>query len=316
MRRLVALIALGASSVLLLGGIAGADTTTTTTEPTTTTTTMPSTDCGVAAVGGTIACDLSGLLESQAVVKAVNGTDSDVRVTNRKGEIHFHLNIDSPTTAKLDHAVEVAVQCGDNTLTATSGPTSASGTFTVDCPTTSSTDVPSANSASNRSAGLRAAPALRVANAPNSVAAAAANCDPSYPDFCIPAGQEDLDCDQVGRANFTVKPPDPYGFDEGDGIGCVDDSLGKDAVVPPDNSAPAAVTPGSATPSAPKPAPVTPSANATGAAASQSADTGSNLAKTGLSVARQVATGALLLGLGYIFVSWSRRRSAIDAPFL
>jgi hypothetical protein len=35
------------------------------------------------------------------------------------------------------------------------------------------------------------------------------NCDPSYPDFCIPPPPPDLDCGQVNGNNFTVLPPDP-----------------------------------------------------------------------------------------------------------
>ena len=48
-----------------------------------------------------------------------------------------------------------------------------------------------------------------------------ANCDRSYPDFCIPAAPPDLDCADVNGNDFTVRPPDPHGFDrEGDGRGC------------------------------------------------------------------------------------------------
>lgn len=47
------------------------------------------------------------------------------------------------------------------------------------------------------------------------------NCDPSYPDFCIPPPPPDLDCADVNGNDFTVLPPDPHGFDrEGDGLGC------------------------------------------------------------------------------------------------
>jgi hypothetical protein len=52
----------------------------------------------------------------------------------------------------------------------------------------------------------------------------AADCDPSYPDLCIPPGSADLNCDYVyglGLSSITVYPPDPHGFDgNGDGIGC------------------------------------------------------------------------------------------------
>ena len=48
------------------------------------------------------------------------------------------------------------------------------------------------------------------------------NCSPAYPDFCIPPPPPlDRDCDDVNGSNFTVKPPDPHGFDsDGDGVGC------------------------------------------------------------------------------------------------
>lgn len=47
------------------------------------------------------------------------------------------------------------------------------------------------------------------------------NCDPSYPDVCIPPPPPDLDCGDVPYRNFRVLPPDPHNFDsDGDGIGC------------------------------------------------------------------------------------------------
>jgi hypothetical protein len=47
------------------------------------------------------------------------------------------------------------------------------------------------------------------------------NCDPSYPDFCIPPPPPDLNCADISGSNFTVLPPDPHRFDrEGDGLGC------------------------------------------------------------------------------------------------
>jgi hypothetical protein len=52
----------------------------------------------------------------------------------------------------------------------------------------------------------------------------AADCDPSYPDLCIPPGSADLNCDYVyglGLSYITVYAPDPHGFDgDGDGVGC------------------------------------------------------------------------------------------------
>jgi len=46
-------------------------------------------------------------------------------------------------------------------------------------------------------------------------------CDPSYPDVCIPPQPPDLDCKDVPYRNFKVLPPDPHRFDrDRDGIGC------------------------------------------------------------------------------------------------
>jgi hypothetical protein len=50
---------------------------------------------------------------------------------------------------------------------------------------------------------------------------AAANCDSSYPDFCIPPKPPHLNCPDIGSKNFTVLQPDPHGFDrDKDGVGC------------------------------------------------------------------------------------------------
>ena len=47
------------------------------------------------------------------------------------------------------------------------------------------------------------------------------DCDPAYPDVCIPPPPPDLDCADITYRNFRVFPPDPHHFDgDGDGIGC------------------------------------------------------------------------------------------------
>lgn len=49
----------------------------------------------------------------------------------------------------------------------------------------------------------------------------AGNCDPSYPDVCIPPAPPDLNCGDVPYSRFRVLPPDPHNFDgDGNGIGC------------------------------------------------------------------------------------------------
>lgn len=49
----------------------------------------------------------------------------------------------------------------------------------------------------------------------------APDCDPSYPDVCIPSAPPDLDCRHVPHSRFRVVGADPHGFDaDRDGIGC------------------------------------------------------------------------------------------------
>jgi hypothetical protein len=47
------------------------------------------------------------------------------------------------------------------------------------------------------------------------------NCDPSYPDFCIPPLPPDLNCADVGETDSIVQGADPHCFDgDHDGVGC------------------------------------------------------------------------------------------------
>jgi endonuclease YncB( thermonuclease family) len=68
------------------------------------------------------------------------------------------------------------------------------------------------------------APAGVVPAAPKAapaIAAPAGNCDPSYPEVCIPAPPPDLDCKDVPYRRFKVIGADPHRFDgDHDGIGC------------------------------------------------------------------------------------------------
>ncbi len=53
------------------------------------------------------------------------------------------------------------------------------------------------------------------------VAAPGADCDPSYPDLCLPIGGPDLDCGELSERRFTVLGPDRHEFDGNlDGVGC------------------------------------------------------------------------------------------------
>lgn len=52
-------------------------------------------------------------------------------------------------------------------------------------------------------------------------ASQAHNCDPAYPDVCIPSPPPDLNCKDIPHRRFRVLPPDPHRFDQdGDGVGC------------------------------------------------------------------------------------------------
>lgn len=47
------------------------------------------------------------------------------------------------------------------------------------------------------------------------------NCDPSYPDVCIPPAPPDLDCGDITYRRFRVVGSDPHRFDaDHDGVGC------------------------------------------------------------------------------------------------
>ncbi|MBD1804078.1 thermonuclease family protein [Microcoleus sp. FACHB-SPT15] len=66
-------------------------------------------------------------------------------------------------------------------------------------------------------------PSVQATNSPEtSQQAQSNNCDPAYPDVCIPPSPPDLDCGDISEKNFRVLAPDPHRFDgrDKDGIGC------------------------------------------------------------------------------------------------
>jgi uncharacterized protein YraI len=64
-------------------------------------------------------------------------------------------------------------------------------------------------------------PPTKVSKASPTKAPKRSNCDPSYPDVCIPSPPPDLGCADIPYRRFRVLPPDPHRFDGGhDGIGC------------------------------------------------------------------------------------------------
>jgi len=64
-------------------------------------------------------------------------------------------------------------------------------------------------------------PAPGFEDVPEMIVESENNCDPSYPDVCIPPWPPDLNCKDVPYKKFKVLQPDPHGFDGNkDGIGC------------------------------------------------------------------------------------------------
>jgi competence protein ComEC len=65
------------------------------------------------------------------------------------------------------------------------------------------------------------APMVAPAPTPKPAPAVRGNCDPAYPDVCIPSPPPDLNCKDVPYKRFRVLSPDPHRFDgDHDGIGC------------------------------------------------------------------------------------------------
>jgi micrococcal nuclease len=86
---------------------------------------------------------------------------------------------------------------------------------------TTTTVRPTTTSTVRTTASTTAQPVTTTAP-PVTTTAPPANCDPSYPDVCIPPPPPDLDCGDISPRNFRVLPPDPHGFDgnDNDGYGC------------------------------------------------------------------------------------------------
>ena len=102
--------------------------------------------CGTRSVGQTFTCDLAGFSPNADVTKSVNGTGNLTGKANASGIVHFTIVVLSQTAGTLDDPVNVTLQCGTNTLAATGGGVTGSGTFTLSCPAVT---VPAAQPTSN-----------------------------------------------------------------------------------------------------------------------------------------------------------------------
>jgi hypothetical protein len=96
-------------------------------------------------------------------------------------------------------------------------------TSLVSAPTTVTTEPPTTETTRATTTTRRPRPATTTTRRPRPTTTRppAQNCDPSYPDFCIPPPPPDLNCPDIGATDFTVRAPDPHRFDaDNDGVGC------------------------------------------------------------------------------------------------
>jgi hypothetical protein len=97
-------------------------------------------------------------------------------------------------------------------------------TSLVPAPTTTTTEPPTTETTRATTTTQRPRPATTTTRRPRATTTTrppTRNCDPAYPDFCIPPPPPDLDCPDIGATDFTVRAPDPHGFDaDNDGVGC------------------------------------------------------------------------------------------------
>jgi hypothetical protein len=103
----------------------------------------PTVNCGSAATGGTISCDIGGFPPGATVTVNVNGTGGLTKTANAQGFIHVTVTITTQTSGVLGDPVNVTIVCGTNTITATGGGTTQTGTFSQTCPAATPAAAPS-----------------------------------------------------------------------------------------------------------------------------------------------------------------------------
>ncbi|HEX8769506.1 MAG TPA: hypothetical protein VF711_01915 [Acidimicrobiales bacterium] len=130
------------------------------------------------------------------------------------------------------------------------------------------------------------------------------DCDPSYPDLCIPPQPPDLNCDSSsmeGLTDFVVLEPDPHGFDaDKNGIGCATGENGELIEGLAAGQITSTTVAGATTTVA--------TGNSRTSAATTAAPATASMANTGAGIADMAETGAVLVVLGMLCV-WRGRRS-------
>src|SRR5439155_25803898 len=71
-------------------------------------------NCGSAAVGGTVSCNIGGFPPGATVTVNVNGTGGLTKTADSSGNIHITVTITSQTAGQLGDPVPVTIQCGTN----------------------------------------------------------------------------------------------------------------------------------------------------------------------------------------------------------
>jgi hypothetical protein len=94
----------------------------------------PTVSCGAGTTGGTIACNLGGFPPGATITVTVNGTGGLTKTADGNGIIHITIQITGANTGLLGDPVNVTLQCGTNTINATGGGVTQTGTFTNNCP--------------------------------------------------------------------------------------------------------------------------------------------------------------------------------------
>ena len=114
--------------------------------------------------------------------------------------------------ASLAQATTTTSSTTSTSSTSTSTTTSSTSTTSTSSTSTTTTSAPATSTTTT----AQPLPTTTTAAAPSTTAAP--ECDPNYPDLCIPPypGIDNIDCDSPevgGRGGFPVLGPDPYGLD-------------------------------------------------------------------------------------------------------
>src|SRR5205807_4228688 len=102
-------------------------------------------NCGTAAVGQTVGCNFGGFPPGSEVTVTVNGTGNLTKTADSAGNIHITITLTSQTSGVLGDPVNITVQCGTNTIVATGGGVTRTGTFTESCPAAAPAAAPTSN---------------------------------------------------------------------------------------------------------------------------------------------------------------------------